>query len=99
MPAATQFQIAVAIIGSLAGALCALAYFRSVRLERPPIGAFNARDLSVLAVFIVALPVLYLVVPPGVLTAFLVLTFMSALMIALRPLVSTRLLWAGIRSC
>ena len=96
MPPATQFQIAVAIIGSLTAALAALAYFRRVRLERPPIGTFSRRDLSVLAVFIVALPVLYLVVPAGVLTGFLVLTFMSALMIALRPLVSTRVLWVAI---
>jgi len=96
MPAATRFQIIVAIVGSLTGALCALAYFRNVRLERPPIGAFNARDLCVLACFIVSLPLLYLVVPAGVLTGFLVLTFMSALMIALRPIVSTRLLWIAI---
>ncbi|MDQ3849040.1 MAG: hypothetical protein M3296_00285, partial [Actinomycetota bacterium] len=96
MPAATLFQIVVAIIGSVTGALCALAYFRKVRLERPPIGVFNGRDLSVLAVFIVALPLLYLVLPPGVLTGFLVVTFMSALMIALRPLVSTRPLWIAI---
>jgi len=74
MPAATQFQIAVAIVGSLTGALCALAYFRRVRLERPPIGAFNVRDLTVLACFIVALPPLYLAVPAGVLTGFLVVT-------------------------
>ncbi len=96
MPAATRFQIVVAIVGSLTGALCALAYFRNVRLERPPIGAFNTRDLSVLACFIVSLPLLYLVVPAGVLTGFLVITFMSALMIALRPIVSTRLLWIAI---
>ncbi|MEA2193318.1 MAG: hypothetical protein QOI73_3439 [Solirubrobacteraceae bacterium] len=96
MPAATQFQIVVAIAGALIGSLSALAYFRRVRLERPPIGAFNGRDLSVLAVFIVALPLLYLVVPAGVLTGFLVLTFTSALMIALRPLAPARLLWVAI---
>jgi plastocyanin len=96
MPAATRFQVIVAIVGSLSAALCALAYFRRVRLERPPIGAFNARDLCVLACFIVLLPGLYLVLPAGVLTGFLVLTFMSALMIGLRPLISTRLLWVAI---
>jgi plastocyanin len=96
MPAATRFQIAVAIVGSLTGALCALAYFRRVRLERPPIGAFNTRDLSVLACFIVGLPLLYVVLPAGVLTGFLVVTFLSALMIALRPLAPTRLLWVAI---
>jgi plastocyanin len=93
---ATQFQIVVGVVGSLIGTLCALAYFRHVRLPRPPIGTFNGRDLSVLAVFIVTLPVLYVALPAGVLTAFLVLTFFSALMIALRPLVSARRLLIAI---
>jgi plastocyanin len=92
----TLFQIAVGLVGSLAAALCALAYFRRVRLERPPIGVFNTRDLCVLGVFIVALPVLYVHVAPGVLTAFIVVTFLSALTIALRPLFPSRPLWVAI---
>jgi plastocyanin len=90
MPEATQFQIVVGVIGSLVCTLCALAYFRHVRLPRPPIGTFNGRDLTVLACFIVTLPLLYVALPAGVLTGFLVLTFFSALMIALRPLASAR---------
>ena len=96
MPAATSFQIVVGVVGSLAAALCALAFFRKVRLERPPIGTFNVRDLSVLAIFIVTLPVLYLELPAGVLTAFLVVTFFSASLIALRPLVPPAWLWCAI---
>ena len=96
MPAETAFQIVVATVGSLAAALCALAYFRRVALERPPIGTFNTRDLSVLACFIVTLPLLYLAIPADVLTAFLVITFLSALMIALRPLFPARRLWTAI---
>lgn len=96
MPTATLFQIVVGIIGSLTTTLCALAYFRHVRLTRPPIGTFNARDLTVLACFIVTLPVLYVTLPPGVLTGFLVLTFFSALMIALRPLFSARTLLVAV---
>ena len=96
MNAETVFQIAVGIVGSLATAVCALAYFRRVRLERPPIGVFNSRDLCVLGVFIVALPVLYVHLPPGVLTAFIVVTFLSALTIALRPLFASRALWVAI---
>ena len=68
----------------------ALAYFRRVRLDRPPIGAFNSRDLSILAAFIVLLPVLYLALPAGVLTGFLVVTFGRPLVIALRPILSAR---------
>jgi plastocyanin len=96
MNAETLFQIAVGLVGSLATAVCALAYFRRVRLERPPIGIFNTRDLCVLGVFIVALPVLYVHLPPGVLTAFIVVTFLSALSIALRPLFASRALWVAI---
>jgi plastocyanin len=67
-----------------------------VQLPRPPIGAFNARDLAVLACFIVTLPVLYVTIPPGVLTGFLVVTFLSALTIALRPLYSARRLLVAV---
>ena len=93
---ATQFQIIVGVIGSLICTVCALVYFRHVRLPRPPIGTFNGRDLGVLAIFIVALPLLYVALPPGVLTAFLMLTFFSALMIALRPLASARVLLVAV---
>src|SRR4051812_31218314 len=90
MPAESAFQIVVSLIGSLAGAGLALAYFRRVRLDRPPIGTFGPRDLCVLACFIVALPVLYVKLPPGLLTGFIVVTFLSALTIALRPVIPTR---------
>jgi plastocyanin len=96
VPAETTFQIVVGVVGSLAGALLALAYQRRVRLERPPIGTFNGRDLVVLGAFIALLPAGYLLVAPPVLTGFLVVTFLSALLIALRPLAPARALWLGI---
>ncbi len=89
----TIFSIIVELIGALATAGCALLYFQHVRLQRPPVGVVNARDLCVLLFFIVTLPVLYIVLPGIVLTGFLVLTFLSALYIALRPLLPTRILW------
>src|SRR4051812_40497339 len=96
MPSAALFQIVVGLVGSLATTTCALAYFTRVRLPRPPIGTFNARDVVVLACFIVTLPVLYVAVPPGVLTGFLVVTFFSALTIALRPLFPVRVLLVAV---
>jgi hypothetical protein len=89
----TVFQAIVVSTGALASSACALFYFRRVRLERPPIGVFNSRDVTILAVFIVLLPVLYLVLPGTLLTAFLVLTFLSALSIALRPVIGSRVRW------
>jgi plastocyanin len=96
VPAETAFQIVVGVLGSLAGALLALAYQRRVRLERPPIGTFNGRDLVVLGAFIALLPAGYLLVAPPVLTGFLVVTFLSALLIALRPLAPSRALWVAV---
>jgi len=86
----TLFQAVVTSVGALGTAAAALAYFRRVRLDRPAIGAFNSRDLVILAGFIVALPFLYLAVPGPVLTGFLVLTFGSALSIGLRPILAAR---------
>lgn len=86
----TLFQAAVVSAGALGTAAAALAYFRRVRLERPAIGAFNSRDLVILAAFIILLPILYLAVPGPVLTGFLILTFSSAMAIGLRPLMPAR---------
>src|SRR5437762_13760603 len=87
------FQAVVVLIGSVVSCLCALAYFRRVRMERPPIGTFNGRDVVVLMVFIVTLPILYLMLPSSVLTGFLLLTFVSAMYIGLRPVLRPRVLW------
>lgn len=86
----TLFQTVVVSVGALGTAAAALAYFCRVRLDRPAIGAFNSRDLFILAGFIITLPVLYLAVPGPVLTGFLVLTFASAMGIGLRPILPAR---------
>src|SRR5258706_326011 len=92
----TFFQAIVALVGSLVAASCAWWYFRRVRLDRPPIGTSNGRDIAVLLVFIVVLPMLYLILPSLMLTGLLILTFTSALYIALRPLLALRYLWTFI---
>jgi hypothetical protein len=86
----TLFQAVVVSVGALGTAAAALAYFRGVRLDRPAIGAFNTKDLFILAGFIITLPILYLAVPGPVLTGFLVLTFSSAMGIGLRPILPAR---------
>jgi hypothetical protein len=80
------FQTAVSVFAALLIPSLALLYFKRVRLERPSIGTFNGRDVTILAAFIVVLPILYLVLPTQILTAFLTVTFASAMYIALRPL-------------
>jgi hypothetical protein len=90
------FQLVVSLVCGLAVCLGALYYFRRVRLERPAIGTFNGRDITILFAFLVLLPALYLVIPRWVLTIFLILTFVSALAIGYRPVLSPLALWLGI---
>jgi hypothetical protein len=92
----TVFELIVAVIATLATNLLALFYLRRVRLERPPIGTFNARDIVVLFGFLVTLPLLYVVLPQWALTGFLILTFSASLSIGYRPLVRSSTLWLGI---
>jgi hypothetical protein len=80
------FQTVVSVIGAFLTPVLALRYFKRVRLERPSIGTFDGQDVVILGTFIVLLPLLYLVVPTHLLTAFLTITFASALYIGLRPL-------------
>jgi len=71
----------------------ALFYLRRITLDRPAIGTFNGRDIRVLFVFIVFLPLLYALLPHWALTCFLSITFASALSIGLRPLLGPAALW------
>jgi len=89
----TLFQLCVVVGGAWLTAGAALLYFTHVRLERPAIGHFNGRDVLVVFVFLVTLPALYVILPEAVLTAFLILTFVSALTIGYRPLLSSTPRW------
>ena len=67
-----------------------------MRLDRPPIGTFNGRDIVVLLAFISALPFLYGYLPYWLITCLLVLTFSSALYIGYRPVLGAGRTWLGI---
>jgi hypothetical protein len=87
------FQVVVALIGAGAASLGALAYFRRTRMERPAIGRFNGRDVTILFIFLMILPAFYLLVPRWSLETLLVLTYMSALSIGFGPLLSPLRMW------
>jgi len=89
-------ELGVTLVGAFAVSAGALLYFRRVRMERPPVGTFNGRDIAILLGFIIALPFLYVALPGWALTCFLVLTFASALSIGYRPLVGSTRTWIGI---
>jgi hypothetical protein len=90
------FQLCVTIVGAMSASFGALFYLRRVRLERPAIGRFNARDVVILFAFLVVLPGLYLLLPQWALTSVLVLTFVAALSIGYRPILGPAPLWLGI---
>jgi hypothetical protein len=90
------FQFVTTTVGALVACLGALLYLRRVRLERPPIGTFNGRDVTLLFVFLVILPVVYLWLPRWALTSALILTFVAALAIGFSPVLSKTWLWLGI---
>lgn len=93
---ATLTELGVALTGIVAISALAVFYFRRVRLDRPPIGTFNGRDIGILLTFIVAIPFLYAALPGWALTCFLALTFASALSVGYRPVLSRTVLWLGI---
>jgi hypothetical protein len=87
------FQTIVVLFGSLLSASCALLYFRRIRLERPAIGVFNARDIVIVMVFVLTLPFLYILLPSTALVVILCITFTMALYIGLRPMLRPRYIW------
>jgi hypothetical protein len=93
---ATTVELGVALVCIITVTACALLYFRRVRLERPPIGTFNGRDIGILLTFIVTLPFLYAALPVWAITCFLALTFASALFFGYRPVLGRTGVWVCI---
>lgn len=87
-------QTAVAMAGTAIACWAALYYFRRVRIERPPIGTFNVRDITILLTIILLLPFLYAALPAWAITCFLIVTFAGSLSIGYRQVLRPGLLWA-----
>src|SRR5262249_30535908 len=94
----TIFALVCLVPGAVATCAFALFYFRRIRMERPPLGRFNGRDLVVLFAFIVTLPALYLIMPRWALTVVLAVTFLASLSIGYRMLLPPAVLWLLIGS-
>ncbi|GIG21709.1 hypothetical protein Cch01nite_24330 [Cellulomonas chitinilytica] len=89
----TFLALGVAIAGTLLTMALSVLYLRHVRMERPAIGTFNGVDVVVVFGFIVVLPLLYLVLPLTPLLVVLGLTFTSALVFGLRPVLGPAATW------
>ena len=92
----TLTLLGVIMTGVIVVCCGALVYFRRVRMDRPPIGTFNARDVVILLVFVGVLPFVYGWLPIPLVTCLLALTFASALYIGYRPLLGPVGIWLGI---
>ncbi len=90
----TEFGVILVGVTLVTGG--ALLYFRKVRLERPPVGTFNGRDIVILLAFISALPFLYGYLPYWLITCLLIVTFASALSIGFTPVLGRGRTWLGI---
>lgn len=84
--------------GSVVAALVgAWLYFRRFHPTRPPVGVFNRVDVLVMFVGLVAVPYLYLVLPPWLAAAFLAIGMVSILTLALQPVLRrTGMRWAAV---
>lgn len=92
----TFTELGVIMTGVIVVCGGALAYFRRVRVERPAVGTFNARDVVILLVVIGVLPFVYGWLPTTFVTCLLTLTFASALYIGYRPLLGPAVTWLSI---
>lgn len=90
----TEFGVILTGVTLVSGG--SLLYFRRVRMERPPVGTFNGRDIVILLAFIATLPFLYAVLPNWLITCLLVITFASSLFIGYRPVLGATGAWLGI---
>lgn len=81
----------IAVVGQVALVLAAgLAYLRGVRVDRPPVGVFNHRDVAVVGLVLVIIPPLYLRLPALALAAVFAVLSTAMLSVAMAPVVGGR---------
>jgi hypothetical protein len=90
---ATAIELAVTLTLIFTITPWAIYYFRRVRMERPPIGTFNARDITIVLGLIVCLPLIYTLMPLWLITCVLALTFTSALYFGYAELLGKAWFW------
>jgi len=78
----------VAVIAVILSA--AWLYFRRVRVERPPVGVFNLRDIAFTFLVLVIIPPLYLELPTLTVASVLVLTATSLTYFTVTPVLGRR---------
>jgi hypothetical protein len=79
-------SILVVLGGTLLTVVGGRQYLRRVRVDRPPIGVFNVRDLTFVFAMLVLIPPLYLHLPRSVVGAGLVVVSAGVVYLTLAPL-------------
>src|SRR6266567_786743 len=81
------------VLGCVVGVLLgSWAYFRRYQVSRPPIGVFNLKDVALMVLLIILLPLLYLILPLWLAATLLLLVALSILYFAWEPVLHAR--WA-----
>lgn len=70
--------------------IAGLLYLRHVRVDRPPVGVFNARDVLIIGAVLVVIPPVYLSVPIPVLGGMFALVSTGMLYFSLSPVLGGR---------
>ena len=77
-------------------AICAVlggwAYFRRYAVSRPPIGVFNLKDITLMVLFVILVPFLYLLLPLWLAAGLLLLAALSIFYFTWEPVLHAR--WA-----
>jgi putative hydrolase of the HAD superfamily len=85
------------VLGCAAAAVAAgLAYLWRVRVERPPVGVYNGRDVAITTTMLVVLPPLYLHLPRAVVAVVLGLVSTSVVYATVRPALPGRAVAAAL---
>lgn len=86
------------VLGHACGAvLLAWAYFRWVRMARPPVGVLNRSDVLIMMAVVVLVPYLYLVLPLWLVGALLGAVTIGVLYVTAEPIpVARRASWLGV---
>jgi hypothetical protein len=91
MPISLFVVLGVAVLTTVGGT----AYFRRVRVNRPPIGVVNLRDAVILVAVLMVMPYLYLALPLAAVTVLLGVVVLTALHLTLEPMLHPLLLWVA----
>lgn len=85
------------VVGCVVAAVgCAMAYLWRVRVERPPVGVYNGRDVAVMTFMIVLLPPLYLHLPRALVAVLLSSVSTAVVYVTVRPALRGRAVALGL---